>query len=326
VTPSESPAPGAQARGEAAGPHGRVHCVGLVTLDLVLRTAALPAGPGKSFATGLAEIGGGPAASAAVCVARLGGAAALAGRLGADDAGRRLTEELQGEGVDTTWLRRFAGARSPMSAVMVDDAGERSIMAFSDPAMPADAAWLAPALDGGAVLADLTWPQGALALFGRARAAGLPRVLDADRFRHAPGIVRGLVEAASHTIFSRPGLAQLTGHDGVAAGLASLAGMAGADRLLAVTDGADGVFWLDGTALRQQRPPAITPLDTTGAGDAFHGAFALALARGQALLAALRFATGVAAAKCTVAGGRAGLPTTAGLATFLRRHPLPDPQ
>jgi sulfofructose kinase len=95
---------------------------------------------------------------------------------------------------------------------------------------------------------------------------------------------------------------------------------------VAVTDGADGVFWLDGATLRQQRPPPITALDTTGAGDAFHGAFALALARGQGLLPALRFATAVAAAKCTVAGGRAGLPTPAGLAAFLRHHPLPEPQ
>jgi len=323
VTPSEPSGPGTRAPGADGAPDGRVHCVGLVTLDLVLRTATLPAGPGKSFATGLAEIGGGPAASAAVCIARLGGGATLAGRLGEDDTGRRLTEELQDEGVDTAWLRRFAGVRSPMSAVMVDDAGERSIMAFSDPRMPADAAWLTPALDGGAVLADLTWPQGALALFGRAQTARLPRVLDADRFRHPAGIVRELVEAASHAIFSRPGLAQLTGQDDIAAGLARLAG---AGRMVAVTDGADGVFWLDGATLRQQRPPRITPLDTTGAGDAFHGAFALALARGQALLPALRFATGVAAAKCTVAGGRAGLPTPAGLAAFLRQHPLPDPQ
>jgi sulfofructose kinase len=323
VTPSEQAHQEAAAPGTAGGPDGRVHCAGLVTLDLVLRTAALPSGPGKSFATGLAEIGGGPAASAAVCVARLGGAAALAGRLGEDDTGRRLTEELQREGVDTAWLRRFPGVRSPMSAVMVDEAGERSIMAFSDPRMPADAAWLTPALSGGAVLADLTWPQGALALFGRAQDAGLPRVLDADRFRHPPAIVRELVEAASHAIFSRPGLAQLTGHDGLAAGLATLAG---AGPLVAVTDGADGVFWLDGATLRQQRPPPITALDTTGAGDAFHGAFALALARGQGLLPALRFATAVAAAKCTVAGGRAGLPTPAGLAAFLRHHPLPDPQ
>lgn len=323
MTPSEPSDPTAQAPGTAGGRHGRVHCVGLVTLDLVLRTTALPSGPGKSFATSLAEIGGGPAASAAVCVARLGGGAALAGRLGEDDTGRRLTEELQREGVDTAWLRRFPGVRSPMSAVMVDDSGERSIMAFSDTAMPVDATWLPPSLKDGAVLADLTWPQGALALFGQAQAVGLPRVLDADRFRHPPGIVRELVQAASHAIFSRPGLAQLTGRDGIASGLASLAGEG---RLVAVTDGADGVFWLDGTTLRQQRPPPITALDTTGAGDAFHGAFALALARGQALLPALRFATAVAAAKCTVAGGRAGLPTPAGLAAFLRHHPLPDPQ
>jgi sulfofructose kinase len=160
-------------------------------------------------------------------------------------------------------------------------------------------------------------------LLHRARAQGWPALLDADRFRHPPEVVREVVAAATDVIFSRPGLAQLTGHDGIVEGLQTVVGP---HRLVAVTDGEAGVFWIEGGALRCQRPPPVQVSDTTGAGDAFHGAYALAVARGETVLDALRFATAVAAAKCTRPGGRAGLPDPAALADFLHRHPLPEPQ
>ncbi len=307
---------------EARG--GQVHCVGLVTMDVIFSTGALPQGPGKCFAHGLAEVGGGPASSAAVCVARLGGVASIAGRLGDDDTGRRLAEDLQREGVDTAWLRRLPGVRSPLSAVMVDAQGERSVMAFSDPLMPPEADWLRPVLQGGTALADLTWPQGTRRLFDLAREAGLPRVLDADRFRHPASVVEDLVRSATHVIFSRPGLEQLTGQPDIAAGLRAVGRLGAAATVTAVTDGEHGAYWWDDGALRRQRPPTVTAVDTTGAGDAFHGAYALALARGAGPDECMRFATAVAAAKCVQPGGRAGLPDAAALATFLSRHPLPD--
>lgn len=319
--PSEHAVPAAAA---ASRPGGQVHCVGLVTMDIIFSTGALPQGPGKCFAHGLAEVGGGPASSAAVCVARLGGAASIAGRLGDDDTGRRLAEELQREGVDTAWLRRLPGVRSPLSAVMVDTQGERSVMAFSDPQMPPEADWLRPVLQGGTVLADLSWPQGARRLFDLARAAGLPTVLDADRFRHPASVVEDLLRSATHVIFSRPGLAQLTGQTDIAAGLRAAEPLGASAAVTAVTDGEHGVHWWADGALRRQRPPAVSAVDTTGAGDAFHGAYALALARGAGPDECMRFATAVAAAKCVQPGGRAGLPDAAALAAFLHRHPLPD--
>ena len=302
---------------------GRVHCVGLVALDIVFSTATLPCGPGKSFASALSEIGGGPASSAAVCIARLNGNASIAGRTGGDAIGGRLRDELQREGVDTQWLRPFPGVQSSVSAVSVDAAGERAVVSYSDPLLPAEAHWLSPVLDEGVVLADLSWPAGALAMLERADAAGLPAVLDADSFRHPLDVVRGIVAAATNVIFSRPGLAQFTGCDGILDGLRSVGG---AQRLVAVTDGEAGVYWIERGVLRSQRPPEIVTRDTTGAGDAFHGAYALSLARGADVLSAMRFATAVAAAKCTVSGGRSGLPDATGLAAFLAQHPLPEPR
>jgi sulfofructose kinase len=125
-------------------------------------------------------------------------------------------------------------------------------------------------------------------------------------------------------IFSRPGLAQLTGQADIAGGLRAAERLGTVNAVTAVTDGEHGVFWWADGVLRRQRPPVVTAVDTTGAGDAFHGAYALALARGTSPDTCLRFATAVAAAKCVQPGGRAGLPDTAALTAFVRRHPLPD--
>ena len=66
--------------------------------------------------------------------------------------------------------------------------------------------------------------------------------------------------------------------------------------------------------------PAVDAVDTLGAGDVFHGAYALALAEGRDIAAAARFATLAAAIKCTRDGGRAGCPTRAEVAAFIARR------
>ena len=77
---------------------------------------------------------------------------------------------------------------------------------------------------------------------------------------------------------------------------------------LAVTDGPNGVYWLENGALRHMPAFAVKAIDSLGAGDAFHGAFTLALAEGRDLAGALRFASAAAALKCTHFGGAAGSP------------------
>jgi sulfofructose kinase len=91
--------------------------------------------------------------------------------------------------------------------------------------------------------------------------------------------------------------------------LAELSGRT--DGWVAVTLGGDGVAWLDGSTTRHLRPPDVAVVDTLGAGDVFHGAFALALAEGRDEAAAIRFATAAAAAKCSRPGGQDGIPTRA---------------
>jgi sulfofructose kinase len=300
---------------------GEVFCLGLAIQDTIMTVAEIPAQPVKIYAKARRDVGGGPAATASVAITRLGGRAMFAGRLGEDATGVALYRELVDEGVDTNWLRLFAGHRSPGAVILVDGAGERLIVAYADPDLPDDAGWLEPDTFGGAVLCDLSWPQGALKALQAARSQGVPTVLDADISRHEHGAIAPLIDAAEHVVFSRPGLAQFSGVDDVETGLRRVARPE--HRLVGVTDGADGLYWLSDGKLLNARPPAVRVIDTVGAGDAFHGALALALSYRWPIEKAIAFSNTVAALKCAISGGRSGLPTRAELMRFDPSFDLP---
>ena len=114
----------------------------------------------------------------------------------------------------------------------------------------------------------------------------------------------------------------LTGLSDLAKGLRRVASRT--DAWLSVTDGADGVYWLDGARVRHLGAFSVEAVDTAGAGDVFHGAFALALGEGQGNEEALRFASAAAALKCTRFGGRAGMPNRDQVESFLRDNVLEE--
>ena len=287
----------------------RIVCAGIAVLDRIYRLDALPTAAGKHFATSYTEIGGGPAATAAVAIARLGGAATLWSRTGADPAATAIEAELRGYGVDPV-LHRCEGARSASATICIDPAGERQIVTFLDPALDPSPAWLPlPSLAGAAyLLADLRWPEGAAAALRHAAALGIPRLLDADAVPD-PAAARPLLPLASHVIFSEPGLRQFTGEQDPAAGLRAARRPTGA--WLAVTLGELGALSLEPDGLHPWPAFPVAAVDTTGAGDVFHGAFALALALAWPISRAMRFAAAAAACKCRRPGGRAGMPTRA---------------
>jgi sulfofructose kinase len=292
-----------------------VLCLGVAVQDYVFSLPAIPDRAEKYRASGMAVVGGGCAANAAVAVARLGGAALLATRLGADRLADEIIADLQAEGVDCRHAARFDGCQSSISAVMLDAAGERMVVNYRDAALPVAVDWLPDpsALSLAAVLADTRWPEGAAHLLQAARAAGLPAVLDGE----AP-IAAEAVSAASHIAFSRAGLADWAGTRDIADGLAAAADRSGG--FVCVTDGAQGVHFRDGAT--QGHVPAfpVTARDTLGAGDVWHGAFALALAERRDAAQAIRFASAAAAIKCTRFGGRSGSPGRAEVETMLREH------
>ena len=125
------------------------------------------------------------------------------------------------------------------------------------------------------MLADTRWPEGALAALVAARAAGLPAVLDADRPVPADG---ALLRAATHVAFSSDALADLTGIGDASLALAEVA--RGLQGWCCVTAGGDGVYSYEQGEIRHDPAFDVPVVDTLGAGDVWHGAFALALAEG----------------------------------------------
>jgi sulfofructose kinase len=293
-----------------------VLCVGHAVQDFVFTLPTLPRTAEKHQASRFTSVGGGPAATAAVAVARLGGRALLVARVGDDAIADAIIGELEGHGVDCGSVRRFPGCSSSLSAVMVDAAGERMIVNHLDPGLPDATGWLpSPERTGAAaVLADLRWPAGAACALAAARSAGIPGVLDADK--PIPRDRAALV-AATHVAFSAEALADYSGEKEPVAGLRLAA--ANLPGWCCVTAGAAGVYVLARGKLTHFPGHDVAVVDTLGAGDVWHGAFALGLAEGMGEAAAVRFASAAAALKVQRHGGRSGAPTRTEVDEFLRQ-------
>jgi len=299
-------------------PRPRLICLGLSAFDMTWVVESLPSGGGKTRALDLREGGGGMAANASVAAAKLGAQVQFWGRAGQDGAGRSMREGLAVLGVDVSQFRLFEGARSSVSGIVVDAQGERAIVNFRGADLPGDPAWLplAAIAQADAVLADPRWPEGALALFQTARAHRVPTVLDGDVADAQ--VFDALLPFVDCAVFSEPGLAAYATQAGdveAQLGFARSRGCA----VAAVTLGERGVVWVDTAGRHRLSALQVDAVDTTGAGDVFHGAFAFALGAHAAVREAFEFSSAVAALKCLHAGGREGVPDLATALSTLQR-------
>lgn len=294
----------------------RIIAVGHAALDRIYRIDAFPPAPTKVRALEHVEVGGGMAANACVAVARLGGKVELWSRVGDDAAGQTIKAGLKAEKVDVRYVQAFEGSRSSTSAIIVDSAGERLIIGQRDTGMPSSTSWLPleRIREANAVLGDVRWLEGLRAVFSRARSEGIPTVLDADL--GAREVLPELLALTDYAIFSAPALREFLPDGDDASRL---------ERLLAigplhagVTRGAEGYLWRERGAAGEAPAPKVDVIDTTGAGDAFHGVFTLLLAEGRPTPECARGATWAAAEKCTRLGGRTGLPNRKDLDAYLR--------
>lgn len=295
-----------------------VICLGLSALDQVWRVDRLFAGRSEKIkAMGYSTIGGGMAANASVAVARLGASVAFWGRAGNDAAGHEMRSAFATEGVDVESFRLFPDGRSSVSGIIVDSSGERQIVNFRG-LYPEAADWLPveAVARASSVLADPRWVEGAATLFQEARARDIPTVLDGDMAD--PEVFERLLPLTDHAIFSEPALVSFAG----SAKDESLAALARFGcRVIAVTRGEGGVSWHENGQLHRRAAYAVDVVDTTGAGDVFHGAYALAIGVGLNVRDAMAFSAATAAMKCRHTGGRNGIPTINECLAFMRTKP-----
>ncbi len=288
-------------------------CVGHASYDITMAVAAHPQADEKMLADALDLAGGGPAANAALCAVRLGGASGFCGYLGRDLFGEAHWRELQQAGVDTSLIVR-GDHPTPISQVLAKPDGSRSVVNFkgTTPTLAADAVAIRSAPK--VMLFDGHEPDLSIRLCDRVTAAGAhgtATVLDAGSLHKGTEALTGRVD---HLVASERFARQFTGCSDAAQALQRMPATAGS---VVITLGERGLIWRrDG---EEGRMPvfAVDAIDSTGAGDAFHAAFALGLSRGLAWHDLLRYASAAGALACTRLGARTAMPDAAQLAAFL---------
>jgi sugar/nucleoside kinase (ribokinase family) len=292
--------------------------IGQCSVDHVCTVEGLPRLGGKQGMLAYEVLPGGQVATALVAAARLGLRGAFVGAVGSDAGGALALAPLEAAGIDLAGTRRVSGAATRLAVILVDRAsGERTVLGYRDPRLrlrpddvPAERIARARCL-----LLDGEDPEAAARAAELARTAGVPVVLDLDA---ASPELEPLLRAADFPVVSRS-FAEAFGGDGqVRSGLARL--VAFGARMAVATLGEHGCLARIGPRELASPPFPVTPRDTTGAGDAFHAAFAWGLLEGLAPEPLLRAANAAAALSCRALGAQGGLATRAELMAFLRDH------
>src|SRR6478736_299153 len=303
----------------------RILCIGMPVRDLTFRVGGVPGRGSKENATHFEEICGGNALNAAIAIVRLGGRASVCGPMGdaGETASRYIFDKLAHEGIDSRHLVHMPGLVTPISTIMIDPSGERTIVTFRDPELwkvqlPHPEVLLE---DCAAILTESRCAEFCTDLCAEARRRDIPVIVDVDR---AMSLREGLLTASSHLVFSSEPLQETAGVTDDGEALKKIAKLT--PSFLAGTRGAQGTLWLDERGNLQQTPAfPVHTVDTLGAGDVFHGAFALAITEGQDLRSALKFASAAAALKCTRFGGAFAAPQRAEVSELLSHSPAANP-
>lgn len=291
--------------------------LGCACLDFLGIVSHLPDQDDQVWMSDSTQQGGGMVSTALVTLSSLGASTAFVGKVGNDMAGRAVMEEFDLYGVDSTHLIVEAGATTPVSMILVDEStGQRTIMAggttveISPSEIPAGMI-----ADAKYLHLDTTGRQAALAAAEIARGAGVPVVMDADSLSR-PQDIEDLLRVTDYLIASQVFAEALTGLADPAAAAKSLSGYGSS--VTVVTLGEEGSYTLaDGQSFHTPAFP-VEVIDTTGAGDVYHGAYIFGLLHEWSLEKTSVFSSAVAAVSCTRLGGRTGIPKLNRAMDFLR--------
>jgi ribokinase len=297
----------------------RIVVVGSYNRDIVLSVAHLPA-PGETcLGLGRLESPGGKGSNQAIQAARCGAQTAMIGAVGADGAGEEALRIWREAGVDASGVARLADAGTGMAMILVDQAGENSIVVDSGAnarLAPDHVRQAARLIDGaGLVLAQLETPlEATLEAFGLARAAGVRTVLNAAPAPHAlDAAALALTDILVVNEIEGLALSGETEPEAIGARLLETVREA-----VIVTLGREGALLCrPGKSPHARGSHAVEVVDTTGAGDAFIGAFCAKLAAGEDAAEALRWGLAAGAIACCAKGAAASFGDAARIEALL---------
>jgi ribokinase len=296
--------------------------VGGANTDYLVRGPRLP-GPGETLrGDEFLEAPGGKGANQAVAAARLGARSAFIGRVGADARGEAAIAQLEREGVDVRGVARDAHAFTGVALVMVDQHGEKQILAAGGANVHFTVEDVRAAADTlrhtRVVLTQEEVPLDAVTLAIQvAREAGARVVLDPSPAQPLSDDLLRQVDLIKPDSSEAEALTQIPVRDRASARAAAQQLLERGVGAVAVQAGEEGdlIVWRGGERFLPHFP--VKSVDATGAGDAFAAALAVALAEGRSLEEAGRMASAAAALKTTKLGAQAGLPDRAAVMALL---------
>ena len=291
----------------------RVVVVGSLNMDLVIRSARIPQ-PGETILGGeFHSIPGGKGANQAVGTARLGAHVSMVGRVGDDAFGNQLLNNLSADGIDHTFVLRDGTSATGVALIVVDDAGQNTIVVASGANMrlsPSDVdAAAAVFATADALLLQLESPlQTVIHAAKLARAHGVTVILNPAPARPLPQELLTLVDVlvpneSETSLLTGMPVANL---DEAVAASAALH-QAGVGTVI-LTLGERGALLAEERATRVLPAFEVEPLDTTAAGDAFLAGLAVALAEGRNPGEAVRWGNAAGALATTRLGAQTSLP------------------
>lgn len=294
----------------------KITAIGANVYDTLIDAPHYPTEDTKLRVSGVMKCGGGPAATGIAAAAKLGAPCSFIGNMTDDEGGVFLKNDFEKYGVDTKNCTILKGYSSFSSYIILSSEAKTRTCVFDKgnvPALQLTDNQKKAILDSGLLMVDGNEINAAVEAAKLARENGIDVLYDAG------GLYDGIEKLLPYTNILIPSYEYATGFtktDNAEAAAKKLYEAYKPD-IIVITDGKNGGYMYNGTEFSSYPAFTVDAVDTNGAGDVFHGAFAFARVSGYDYKKSCVFSSAVSALKCTKIGARMGVPSFYEVSAFL---------